>query len=355
LKNQIYLKGTLPTPHSALYPKFGLHPALAGQKAGVSVNVAPDNSRSIFSVCRDFRMKKPIFAALGLCLWFSIAVAIQAQDGNAGPAIVESVLVSVHSGRALWQAAEKIGIQFGIPISYEDGAWEYSGDLMKSGDMPAPARFSRPDFIFPAFGDLEFRFQVDSQTQSPIDPAEKVLEDLLMAYKLQKNPGEFRIIQIGDGYSIVPNRIADHSGSLVAHRSPLDLKISLPEEERTVATAINVVLDRIREQTGQNIVIGGDGLGILGGGVGPVLEPGKPQPPRFMVRVGATNETARDVIYRTLKEMHVSEFYPKMEIPRAFWSLIYDPQSKVYVLNIQAVQHAVARPSTGPGFRIDGH
>jgi hypothetical protein len=263
--------------------------------------------------------------------------------------------VSIHSGRALWQAAEKIGLHFGIPISYEDGAWEYSGDLMKSGDMPAPNRFSRPDIIFPAFGHLEFSFQINSQTKRPIDSPEKLLEELLMAYHSQKNPGEFRILQIGDGYSIVPNRIADHNGNLVAHHSPLDLKISMPEEERTVATAINVVLDRIHEQTGQTIVILGDGLGILGGGIGPVMEPGKPQPPRFMVRVGATNETARDVIYRALKEMRVSEFYPTMEIPRAFWSLNFDPPSKVFVLNIQAVQQLVARPTAVPGFRIDVH
>src|SRR4051812_3526799 len=98
-------------------------------------------------------MNKTIFAALGLCMWFSIAAAMQPQDGNAGAAIVESVLVSVHSSRALGRAAEMIGLQFGIPISYEDGAWEYSGDLMKSGDMPSPNRFSRPDIIFPAFGD----------------------------------------------------------------------------------------------------------------------------------------------------------------------------------------------------------
>lgn len=275
--------------------------------------------------------------AIAACAIWAVSNSRAQVQGSPSPKY-ETVSVAVYQSRALWPASSQIGRQFGISVSYEDGTWVYSGDLIKMEDYPLPNR-ARPDLVVPAPGKLDFSFQINADTRLPAEAPEKVLQDLLTHYKERKNPGEFRLVRVGDGFSIVPDRIADLNGSLVKQSSPLESRISLPEKERDIKTTVEAIVGEIQVQSGQRIGIN-DNAGIFKEtGLRSLSATGTPIPPQLaVVRLGATNEVGREVLARALNGGHYLDPAPGERLPKLYWSLNYDPESKAYVLNLAALR-----------------
>jgi hypothetical protein len=142
--------------------------------------------------------------------------------------------------------------------------------------------------------------------------AANVIQAVLSNHEARGNPAQFTLVRFGEyEFSIVPTKAKDKGGRLVDQVSPLDLKISFPEEERSLLATVDVISQAIHARF---INIGGSLIT-------------DPRAPR--VRVEAQNETARDVLAKALK------------IPggaKLSFRLDYMPDLQMYVIGLHPVR-----------------
>src|SRR5205823_621062 len=111
--------------------------------------------------------------------------------GQAGPQVV---IFSATDPRPLAKAAELFERRYGIPISYEDVAYAYDGDVI---DQINPEdKKTHPDVraLIPKGGSVELRGQAGAIAHTPSD-ARLMLQTVLDGHAKAGNPGEFALLQ----------------------------------------------------------------------------------------------------------------------------------------------------------------
>jgi hypothetical protein len=275
-------------------------------------------------------MRKVILALLLTVM----CVSYKAQAGRgrnqleeSGP--TESKVLAVHYPRPLAEAAKFLGLYLGVAVSYEDPAWSFSPDIERNEDSPNRSPGTKPDVVGPVWGRLEMQFPISSRTLRPTDPPQALLERLLAEHLHQKNAGSFRIAHVGDGFDIIPVGCSNRESKLAPCGSPLDTMISFPEEEREARATLALILEKVKDATGERISVSEMNTYVLQGG---------------KVKLGAKNDAARDVIAGTLREIQ----YPDGSLPvKTAWGLYYDPQGRSFVLNLRTV--TALTPQAGGG------
>jgi hypothetical protein len=217
--------------------------------------------------------------------------------------------------RPLERTAELLERKLQVAISYEEPAWSSAGDLSNAADLPQNSVLASKN---PAWrGPLVPRSStVDVTIPATGATVAAIIQAALDNHRLRGNPGEFKAVQLGDGgFSIVAERVDDQNGGIVTSVSPLDLRITMPEEERTMADTLAVLIRAINATSKIPVVrptIGGKGHFDI-----------------VRVRVGAQNEPARDVLSRILR-------VPGQ--PKFSWTLDYMPDLRTYVLGFRRIQ-----------------
>jgi hypothetical protein len=227
--------------------------------------------------------------------------------------------------RPLEVATTLLSRKLGVAISYEEPAWESKGDLTAAGNYPGNEKMPAREFarLIPRGGSFEVIIPSNSSA-NPIG----VIEAALASHRNFHNPGEFKLIRFGHGeFAVVPDRAEDRDGKMVQRSSPLDLSISLPEQERTFSATIDAVLQAVQSGGGVSI--------FMPTQLNDTLYP--------KLRVGARNERARDVLAKVLHVPGGQMFS---------WYLRYDPQDKFYAFNLVSVQEEVQIPGGGAGLRF---
>src|ERR1051326_1210098 len=228
------------------------------------------------------------------------------------PVRPERVDISINTSRPLAKAADELQLRFGVPISYEDIQWVHPSDVMPVGAIPDPSvrKLKNLDMLVPALASLSLHFDIDLNTRQPISPLQDVLQAALDDHVRRSNPGEFKVIKLGDeeGFSIVPSRSKNLQGALVPALSPLDARISFPELERSGPKTLGVILDGIAAATGAKLSV------LSGVPIGPV-------------KLGANQEVARDVLLKALKTGYDWKTY---------WRFYYGPDDRSWGINFGA-------------------
>jgi hypothetical protein len=232
------------------------------------------------------------------------------------------VIFSLTDSRPLAKAAEEFEARYGIPISYEDPAYAYNGDLIDHTDpdykRSHPGGFRALD---PKVGTVVLRGNFRALVRSSAD-AMAMLQSLLDDHLRAGNAGEFALISNGDGVAIVPARVRNANGVLSPDQSPLETRISLPELRRTATQTLDAIGGAIRTNSGKEVgVASSPFIGM--------------QP--YSVTIGANNEAARGVLQRTLAGLEYADGRTVGHIPKMAWSLLYVPGQKIYLLNVRQV------------------
>jgi hypothetical protein len=184
--------------------------------------------------------------------------------------------VLVNEKMPLRRAAELLQLRYGVPISYEDGPYEFGGEI----DHPFP------NATAPKAGTLNVDLSPPLTNPEPLT-VERQLQGLMEQHARNGNPGQFKVIETAAGLAIVAAAVRERSGILVPYQSPLDARITFPEMERDARDAIAVFLKATEAASGKKLALGGDG----------VLK-------WRAVRIGANNEVARDVLAKLLATVH---------------------------------------------------
>jgi hypothetical protein len=204
-----------------------------------------------------------------------------------GVVLRQDGVFDVTDPRPLQQAAELLQRKLGVPISYEDPVWASSRDTVQASKLPGNQELlaRHPNWkgnLVPRGGRVTVVVPTTPQVKES-NPA-YVIEAVLSTDDARGNSGQFTLVRFGENeFSIVPTKAEDKAGRLVNQVSPLDLKISFPDDERSLPATVDLISQAIR--------------------VRPIRFDNSSEAysraPR--IRVGAENETAREVLARALR------------------------------------------------------
>jgi hypothetical protein len=275
-----------------------------------------------------------IVAALGL-----LALAVAYGQQAAQVAVTDPVIFSVTGSRPLAQAADEFEARYGITVSYEDPLYSFAGDLVDGMDPVYRLNHPGQTALYPRAGSVTLRGNFAASVESPAD-AMPLLQSLLDDYVKAGNPGEFALVESGDGVIIVPSKVRDANGILSPQQSPLEVRISFPEQERTASEAMDAICGAILANSGKKVVMGMEPFSM---GV-------RSTDPRglkasYYVTIGARNEPARSVLERTLASLEWANPRTLGRISKMGWRLLYDVNEKTYALNVHGVFRLAPTPT----------
>jgi hypothetical protein len=222
---------------------------------------------------------------------------------------------SVSDPRPLEPATALIQQKLGIPISYEDIEWA-SADVISAADHPSNRNVNAPGWrgpLIPRGGDLRVYIPASIDTKQPSNIID-IIARAVDSYRANRNPGSFQLIQFGVGeYAVIPAEVIDADRNVIQRASPLSYTISFPEQERSLQDTVALIAESAGKAAGVKFVEGSTISWFR----------------TAKVRIGAQNETAREVLSRTFR-------YPLRQ--KISWSLHFDPQNNVYGIFLRGVQ-----------------
>ena len=157
----------------------------------------------------------------------AVGLGVFPSASSQGQASNSEVAVSVEGPRPLAEAAKLLELKLGVGVSYEDVPLVYSGDYARASDTSWGRKYGDDHKEFKTVnpisfigGTLQIQFQIDPRTTKPIASASRLLQDVIDQHSARKNPGEFRLVTLGNDFSIIPTAARDRSGKMAAVRPP---------------------------------------------------------------------------------------------------------------------------------------
>lgn len=223
---------------------------------------------------------------------------------------VQNDSIIVDDPRPLAEALRIFQARYGWIVTYEDPRYASQADVVDVTEAvrnPA-AKPSGRRTIIPRGGPFSFGYQRPSP-DSTLDRVAALVGTMVAEYNVSGYPGTFRVVRTDDMLHVVPASVQGRDGSPVPQSSILEARISLsPEKNRNTVDALVALLAAVRSATGQRVEIGTSPVNLL---------------MQSRMEEGATDESARDVLVRTLRATG----------RRLGWLLLYDPGDQYYVLN----------------------
>ena len=248
--------------------------------------------------------------------WVLATALCLAGPPAVGPEDVQTQTVSVNSERPLADAVRSLEERYGWIITYEDPPYADPGEMKDVTELVRRDGASWPRVLVPRGGPFAFAYAAPTVGAAGPDEA-ATLRGLLEAYASTGYPGGFRLVQTGTVFHIIPAMSKNLLGVTEARQSILDVKISLADEDRTVYGMLEAVTDAVSRATGVTLSLGTVPLNALG---------------RLHVRAGASEESARIVLLRTLAATNQT----------FSWRLLRGPQpGGSNVLNVHFVRRAL--------------
>jgi hypothetical protein len=228
---------------------------------------------------------------------------------NAVPHPDSALPVSGAGPRPLQQAITALRLKYGWQVSYEDPQYLSAKDLtedtrVKGSLLPSGKPFS---------------VQIPP-VPSPTDAVaeEKSLQLVVDAYNRSGNPGQFEVRKSeGNAISVVGLATHDDKGSAALPKPLLDSPITIPVKERTIEETLDLLCKGLSNDTHVTVSIGITPRSLVD---------------QIHVQVGGSKIPARTILAQTL----AASGHP------LYWQLLFDPSSKVYLLNIHSVHVAKA-------------
>jgi hypothetical protein len=219
--------------------------------------------------------------------------------------------------------------RYRYPIAFEDTApyerWEMrdfvgSIDPKVRANMPSLRESLRP------FGSLNVDLSLPSDAATPAG-IHKILDDLVEQH-FRNTPRKFKVLDRGVALALVLEGRRNEKGEYRPVISPLDLPISFPEADRSTDDALSLIIKEVSAIFGAEIINTSNPL------------------KNKVVRLGANQEPAREVLVRLIKGTHESD--PErlkaggvpgdmVQFPRWSWTLIHVRDTNVYSFYLRPV------------------
>ena len=193
--------------------------------------------------------------------------------------------VSISDPRPLAKTAETLIKRYGVPVSYEDvSAYTYEGDFSESREVQTTHWGAR--VLAPRGGSITLTLPKANLPAVPLTTAtvEGFLGTAAAQHQAAGNPGRFQILETLAGPAIVPVANRDSSGVLIQDRSLLDFRVTFPEMDRDIESALETFAQALHTATGKTINV-------------------RHGHPSMAVRIGANDEVARDVLAKMITSL----------------------------------------------------
>lgn len=231
------------------------------------------------------------------------------------PVITETggkIRIATNDPRPLDQVANALQQKFGWRINYEDPQYTSKLDL-------TDAKSSSAGRLEPGGG--SFAVEVPSGPSDASPDEQKTLQLIVDAYNQSNNPGRFDLRHPNaEQFDIVGMSAHDEKGKISKQDVLLDTPITIPAEDRTVADTVDVICQQISEKSHIPVTLGVHPLGL----------------DRQRANVGGKEMSGRAYISTATEPSG----------RKISWHLLYDPDSKSYVLNLH--QFRVPPPPSKP-------
>lgn len=210
-----------------------------------------------------------------------------------------TIHITANSPRPLAQTLDALLRKYGWIVNYEDPKYLWPSDLVEApGDAPR----SR----LPGGGSFSVEIPAGAADE------EKTLHVVVDLYNQSKNPGRFELRKSLPGsFYVVGTASHDRTGRILQQPVLLDLPLTLATRERTITDTLNVICQSITAHTRTSVTVGVSPRNLLD---------------HTLVKVGGTKVGARELLLQSLKATHHT----------LYWRLLFDPNSKGYILNIHS-------------------
>lgn len=190
--------------------------------------------------------------------------------------------VSVYGTRPLSDALLELEKLHRWVVTYEDPYYEYQGEMVDFRPQIGPSSGPRArPMLFPP----RRAFVFDYPTTDVATP-DILVANLVSRYHNQYGDYEYRLVREGMWLHVLPSASNNTKGVWTPRASRLDVRVTLPNAERTVEVAIRSLVDAVNQATaGSNITLGVGGERLFD---------------RVKVRT-RDNEIARHVLMRVLE------------------------------------------------------
>ncbi len=237
---------------------------------------------------------------------------------SAPPPHPESISITGTGPRPLSQALETLRLKYDGAVSYEDPQYLSAKDVKEDP--------SAKENLVPA--GTPFTLQIPP-VQSPTDAVaeEKSIQSIVDAYNHSGNPGQFEIRKTeGRVITVVGVAARDDKGAFARQKPLLDSLVTLPEKDRTITETLDLLSETLTKESHIPVIQG----------ISPRSLVDQPH-----VKLGG-KLPARSVLAQALAAS-----------PRPlYWQLLFDPNSKGYILNVHSV-HITKAPAPAPAPKIN--
>jgi hypothetical protein len=218
----------------------------------------------------------------------------------------DKLQIAANSPRPLAQVLDALRQKYGWEVEYEDARYTAKLDF---AERPGP---DGSPMAFPAGGSFTVEVPAGTDTTPPAE--DKTVQLIVDAYNQSKNPGRFGLRQSEGGrYSVAGVGAQDDRGKILVQEPVLDTAISLPEENRTASATLDLICQKITEQTHVPVTVGVTPRALVD---------------HNDVKVGGKKIEARTLLARTIDGVG----HPM------YWRLLFDPKSKGYYLDVHGVR-----------------
>jgi hypothetical protein len=240
--------------------------------------------------------------------------------------------LSISDGRPVAKAVEVLSHRHGLVVTYEDPPYAFERDLQ---DVAAAVSRSavKPGqkMLVPRDRAMELTYSLSATGK--LEHPDALIRRVLDTHLAAGAGSQFELIQQGGVFHVVPMMVKDSKGAWVATRSILDTSITVPVQSRTGVEMVDAICKTLSAATKVRVAIG---LAPFAAMDEQVLE-------------GGTNEPARDILSRTLKQLSEEKGrrLGAREERQYVWQLFFDPNARIYFLNLRLLpgQAEVATPN----------
>lgn len=211
------------------------------------------------------------------CVFIAVVTAIPLTAQREQPLEFSAVF----DARPLAAVISQLETRYGWIITYEDPPYEAAADLDDvTLDVARDPQNFKGKVLVPRRRRFDFKYPKADQPR-----AEDLLAAVIRDYNLAGNNDAFRLLRTGAFFHVVPSVSDDKNGTPTSRQSRLDVRVTIPDAERSVLKTVELVVDHVRELIGVPVVMGQVPTNFLA---------------QKKLRTDATNEPARDVLVRAL-------------------------------------------------------
>lgn len=257
---------------------------------------------------------KNLLVIVAVLLGYSFAKTPAQSVPTAPPQSAAATSTAFHVAakppRPLEHAIDEIRLKYGWVVSYEDPQYLSPKDVVESA---APKGMEDAKVIMVPAGET-FNFDLPAlKSPDEAPPAEESLKRMVEAYNHSGGPGQFELRNGADGaFSIVGVAARDEKGTVSPQKILLDTVLTIPADKRTIDETLDILCRKLTDATHIPVTMGITPRNLL---------------EHTYVSAGGTNLSARILLAQAL----AAAGRPM------YWRLLFDPNSKGYVLNIHGL------------------